>query len=70
MTYKTSFLGLTKKGWSLDGLDENWVFELVDYICKGHIFILLTLKVLISKPNNNKKASRSCFSKRKNNATF
>jgi hypothetical protein len=28
MTYKTSFLGLTKKGQSLNGLDENWVFEL------------------------------------------
>jgi hypothetical protein len=38
MTYKTSFLGLTKKGWSLDGLDGNWVFELMECICKGHHF--------------------------------
>jgi hypothetical protein len=55
MTNKTSFLGLTKKGRSLDGLDGNRVFELVECICKGQIFILHALKVLISKPNNNKK---------------
>jgi retron-type reverse transcriptase len=55
MTYKTSFLGLTKKGRFLDGLDGNWVFELVKCICKGQNFILPALKVLISKPNKKKK---------------
>jgi hypothetical protein len=55
MTYKTSFLGLTRKGRSLDGLDGNRVFELVECICKGHIFILPTFKVLISKPYKKKK---------------
>jgi hypothetical protein len=50
MTYKTSFLGFTKKGQSLDGLDGNRGFELVECICKGHIFILPALKVFISKP--------------------
>ncbi len=49
MTYKTSFLGLTKKGQSLDGLDGNWVFELMECICKGQIFILHALKVIIPK---------------------
>ncbi len=38
----------------LDGLDGNRVFELVECICKGQIFILPTLKVLISKPNKKK----------------
>jgi hypothetical protein len=32
-----------------DGLDGNRVFELVECICKGQIFILHALKVLISK---------------------
>jgi hypothetical protein len=54
MTYQNNFIGLTNKGWSLDGLDGNWVFELVECIYKGQIFILPTLKVLISKPNNKK----------------
>jgi hypothetical protein len=36
--------------------DIGWVFELVECICKGQIFILPALKVLISKPNNNKKS--------------
>jgi hypothetical protein len=55
MTCKISFLSLTKKGRSLDGLNGNWVFELVECICKGHIFILPAIKVLISKPNKIKK---------------
>jgi hypothetical protein len=55
MTYKTSFLGLTKKGRWLDGFDGNRVFELVECICKGGIFILPALKVLISKLNKKKK---------------
>jgi hypothetical protein len=40
---------------TLDGLDGNQVFELVECICKGHNFILPPLKVLISKPNKIKK---------------
>jgi hypothetical protein len=32
-------------------LHQKQVFELVEYICKGQIFILPALKVLISKPN-------------------
>jgi hypothetical protein len=34
-------------------LNINWVFELVECICKGQIFILHELKVLISKLNKS-----------------
>ncbi len=55
MIYKISFLGLTKKDPSLDGLDVNEVFELVECVRKGQIFILHALKVLISKSHKQRK---------------
>ncbi len=55
MIYKISLLGLTKKDRSLDGLDGNEVFELVECVRKGQIFILPALKVLISKSNKKRK---------------